>query len=83
MDANSRKPNPHGVAAEPDAREDLGRRRSRRSCSSGAAVVGAILTYLLFRHIEKSAAKKDEASIAAAGMERREVAAPPLPRLQV
>ncbi len=27
--------------------------------------------------------KKDEASIAAAGMERREDAAPPLPRLQV
>ena len=82
MDANSRKPNPHGVAAEPDVvttsvAVGLG------IVLVGAAVVGAILTFLVFRHNEKSEVKKDEASIAAAGMERREVAAPPLPRLQV
>lgn len=82
MAADSRKPNAHGVAAEPDVVKTsvavgLG------IVLVGAAIAGALLTFLLFRRHEKSEVKKDEASIAAAGMERREDAAPPLPRLQV
>ena len=82
MAADSRKPNAHGVAAEPDVVKTsvavgLG------IVLVGAAVAGALLTFLVFRRHEKSEVKKDEASIAAAGMERREDAAPPLPRLQV
>jgi hypothetical protein len=82
MDANSRKPNPHGVAAEPDV--------VRTSVAVGlgiillgSSIVAVVLTFAVFRKNEKGEVKKDEASIAAAGMERREDAAPPLPRLQV
>ncbi len=82
MDANSRKPNAHGVAAEPD--------RVRTSVAVGlglvlvgSSIVGVALTFALFRRNETRSTTKDEASIAAAGMERREDAAPPLPRLQV
>ncbi len=50
---------------------------------AGSAIVGAVLTYVIFQAQEKSAETKDRASIAAAGMERREDAVPPLPRLQV
>lgn len=82
MDADSRKPNAHGVAAEPDVVKTsvavgLG------IVLVGAAIAGALLTFLIFRRHEKNEVRKDEASIAAAGMERREVAPPPLPRLQV
>lgn len=82
MAADSRKPNAHGVAAEPDVVKTsvavgLG------VVLVGAAIAGALLTFLIFRRHEKTEVKKDEASIAAAGMERREDAAPPLPRLQV
>lgn len=82
MAADSRKPNAHGVAAEPDVVKTsvavgLG------IVLVGAAIAGALLTFLVFRRHEKTEVKKDEASIAAAGMERREDAAPPLPRLQV
>ena len=82
MAADSRKPNPHGVAAEPDVVKTsvavgLG------IVLVGSSIVAVILTFALFRRNEKGEVKKDEASIAAAGMERREDAAPPLPRLQV
>lgn len=82
MDADNRKPNAHGVAAEPDhvktsVAVGLG------IVLVGAAIAGSLLTFLVFRRHEKSEVRKDEASIAAAGMERREDAAPPLPRLQV
>jgi hypothetical protein len=82
MDANSREPNAHGVAVEPD--------RVKTSIAvglglvlAGSAIVGAVLTFVVFQAHEKSAEKKDRTSIAEAGMERREDAVPPLPRLQV
>jgi hypothetical protein len=82
MDANNRKRNAHGVAAEPDHVQTsvavgLG------LVLAGSAVAGAFLTFVVFRGFEKTAEKKDRASIASAGLERRLDAAPPAPRLQV
>ena len=82
MDANSRKPNAHGVAVEPD--------RVKTSVAvtlgivlAGSAIVSAILVLWVFRGLDRRAEKKDEATIAAAGLERRVEAVPPAPRLQV
>jgi len=82
MDANSRKPNAHGVAVEPDqvktsVAAGLG------IVLAGTAILGAVLTFVVFQAQQKAAEKKDDASISAAGMERREDTVPPAPRLQV
>jgi len=71
-----------GVAAEPD------RVSSRIVMGFGVllaifTVVSMLLVAALFRGLSKSAGKKDDAAIAAAGLERRPDRVPPLPRLQV
>lgn len=82
MDANNRKENAHGVAAEPD-RVATPVVLGLGLLLVGVSVLGVLLTLAVFRGFEKGAEKKDAASIAAAGMERRENAVPPAPRLQV
>ena len=78
MDANKHG----GVAAEPD--------RVSSRVVVGFGIVLAVLSFVamvlmavLFRGLDKSAEKKDDVSIAAAGLELKQEGVPPLPRLQV
>jgi hypothetical protein len=82
MDANSGKPHEHGVAAEPD-RVSTAVVVGLGVLLTGAAALAVVLVLALFRGLEKGAETKDRASIAAAGLERKQDAAPPPPRLQV
>jgi hypothetical protein len=82
MDANSRRPNPHGVAAEPD-RVPTRIVLSLFGMLAIAAIVGAIVVFVLFRVLERGAEKKDRAAIAEAGLERPLDTLPPAPRLQI
>ena len=82
MDANKPAPHASEVRAEPD-------RVSSRAVV-GFGIVLVILTFVamslmaaLFRGIDKSAEKKDEATVAAAGLQTREGRIPPAPRLLV
>ena len=82
MDANKHEPGGHGVAAEPD------RVSSRIVVGFGVVltvvtIAAMLLMIVLFRDIDTKAEKKDDASIAAAGMELKPDRVPPLPRLQV
>jgi hypothetical protein len=82
MDTSKPEPPTHGVAAEPD------RVSSKVVLGFGALVVvlGAIamvLTALIFKGLERGADRKDEASVAAAGLQARQDQVPPAPRLQV
>jgi len=82
MDANKPAPQSHGIAAEPD------RVSTRVIVTFGIAVVlmaivAAVLMIALFRTLDRGAGKMDEKLIAAAGLQRRESAPPPLPRLQI
>ena len=82
MDANKPAPHGHGIAVEPD------RVSTRTVVTFGIAVVlmglaAAVLMIALFRTLDRSAGKMDDRLIAAAGLERRESAPPPLPRLQI
>jgi hypothetical protein len=82
MDANNRKPNPHGVAAEPDrvpARAPL----TLYAVLAVAALGAALLMRVYFRAAESRAEKKDRAAIAEAGLERPQDTLPPAPRLQI
>ena len=79
MDANNHEP---GVRAEPD--------RVSSRIVVGFGIVLVILTVVamalmaaLFRGIDKSAQRKDEATVAAAGLQTREGRIPPAPRLLV
>jgi hypothetical protein len=78
MDANKS----HGVAAEPD--------RVSTRVVVGFGILLAVLSFVamvlmavLFRGLDRRAEKKDDASIAAAGLELKPEGVPPLPRLQV
>ncbi len=82
MDANDRKENTHGVAAEPD-RVATAVPVGLALLLTGVSILAVIVVALLFWRLEKGAEKKDRAAIAAAGLERKEGAVPPLPRLQV
>jgi hypothetical protein len=82
MDANSGKPHEHGVAAEPD-RVSTSVVVGLGVLLTGAAALAVVLVLVLFRGFEKGAETKDRASIAAAGLERKEDSVPPPPRLQV
>ena len=73
MDANKPAPQGHGIAVEPD------RVSTRIVVTFGIAV----LMIALFRTLDRGAGKMDEKLIAAAGLQRRESAPPPLPRLQI
>ncbi|MEP6994624.1 MAG: hypothetical protein ABI968_08900 [Acidobacteriota bacterium] len=71
-----------GVAAEPD--------RVSSTIVVGFAVLLAVFTVVsmllvaaLFKRLDRSAEKKDDATLAAAALELREDRVPPLPRLQV
>jgi len=82
MDANKPAPQGHGIAVEPD------RVSTRIVATFGIAVVlmgiaAAVLMIALFRTLDRGAGKADEKLIAAAGLQRRESAPPPLPRLQI
>jgi hypothetical protein len=82
MDANKPAPQGHGIAVEPD------RVSTRIIVTFGVAVVlmalaAAALMVALFRTLDRGAGKMDEKLIAAAGLQRRESAPPPLPRLQI
>ena len=82
MDANKPAPQSHGIAVEPD------RVSTRVIVTFGIAVVlmaivAAVLMIALFRTLDRGAGKMDEKLIAAAGLQRRESAPPPLPRLQI
>lgn len=81
MDAN-KPPQGHGVGVEPD------RVSTKIVVTFGIVVmlmgvVAAVLMAALFRGLDSGAEKKDEKLVAAAGLERRESAPPPLPRLQI
>ena len=86
MDANSptttTKPNPHGVAAEPD-RVPAKIVLSLYGMLAIAAIVSAIVVFALFRALEKKAQTVDRAEIADAGLERPPDTLPPAPRLQI
>jgi hypothetical protein len=82
MDAAKPHPEGHGVAAEPDrvpARLVIG----FGIVLTATAVVAALLMAVLFWRLDRRAQKRDERVVAAAGLEQREPALPPLPRLQV
>ena len=77
MDANK-----HGVAAEPD------RISGRLVAVFGGVVLvftaaSMVLVAVLVRGMDRNAVKKDDATIAAAGLQRREDRIPPPPRLEV
>jgi hypothetical protein len=72
----------HGVAAEPD------RISWRLVVVFGVVVIlftaaSMYLVAVLVRGMDRSAVKKDDATVAAAGLQRREDRVPPPPRLQV
>lgn len=82
MDTNKPAPHSHGVKAEPD--------RVPTRVVVGFAIVtivlcivSGILMAAIFRGLERGAEKKDQKTIAAAGLERRPETVPPAPRLQV
>jgi len=82
MDANKPAPQSHGIAVEPDVVS------TRIIVTFGIAVVlmalaAAALMVALFRTLDRGAGRMDEKLIAAAGLQRRESAPPPLPRLQI
>jgi hypothetical protein len=71
-----------GVAAEPD--------RVSTRIVVGFGILLAVLSFVamvlmavLFRGLDRRAEKKDDVSIAAAGLELKQEGVPPLPRLQV
>lgn len=90
MDANDRKPpvtppvkaNAHGVAVEPD-RVATPVVAGLAAVLIGFAILGSLVTFALFRGLEKKAVKTENAAIEAAGLELRQDVAPPNPRLQV
>ena len=84
MDANkpTTEPNPHGVAAEPD-RVESKVVYSLYGMLAIAAIVSAIVVFVLFRALEKQAETVDRAEIAEAGLERPPDTLPPAPRLQI
>ena len=71
-----------GVAVEPD-RVPLRLVIGMAAVLTGTAVVAAVLMVVLFKVLDRRAEKRDESVVAEAGLERREPALPPLPRLQV
>ncbi|MFY9549980.1 MAG: hypothetical protein WAU32_02415 [Thermoanaerobaculia bacterium] len=82
MDVNKPAPPPHGVAAEPD------RVSSKVVLGFGVLIVvlgtiAMVLVALIFKGLERGADRKDEASVAAAGLQARQDLVPPAPRLQV
>ena len=84
MDANKPTPwhNPHGLAVEPD-RVPTKVVVALYGLLAVAAIVSAILVFVLFRWLETRAEKRDRATIAEAGLERPQDAIPPAPRLQI
>jgi hypothetical protein len=82
MDANKPRPEGQGVRAEPDrvpARLVVG----FGIVLTATAVIAALLMALLFRSYDRKAVRRDEKTVATAGLELREPGLPPLPRLQV
>jgi hypothetical protein len=84
MDANKPAPPAHGHGVEAEA----DRVSTKIVVTFGIVVmlmcvVAAVLMAALFRTLDRGAERKDEKLIAAAGLERRESAPPPLPRLQI
>ena len=80
--ANATKPNPHGVAAEPD-RVESKVVYSLYGMLAIAAIAAAIVVFVMFRALEKKAENVDRAEIAEAGLERPPDTLPPAPRLQI
>ncbi len=72
----------HGVAVEPD-RISLRVVIGMAAALTLMAVVAAALMILYFKILDRRAAKRDAGVVAEAGLERREPALPPSPRLQV
>lgn len=71
-----------GVAVEPD-RVPLRLVIGMAAGLTLMAVVAAALMILYFKILDRRAAKRDAGIVAEAGLERREPAQPPVPRLQV
>lgn len=82
MDANKAHDGAHQVRAEPD-------RVSWRLITAAAigllifTAVVMLLMALFLRGMDRRAEKKDDATVEAAGLQRREERIPPAPRLQV
>lgn len=72
----------HGVAVEPD-RVPLRLVIGMAALLTGMAVVAAILMVVYFKFMARGAAKNDASVVAEAGLERREPALPPAPRLEI
>ncbi len=72
----------HGVAAEPD-RVPLKLVIGMAAILTLTALVAAVLMVAYFWSLDRRAASRDASVVAEAGLERREPALPPLPRLQV
>jgi hypothetical protein len=72
----------HGVAVEPD-RVPLRFVIGMAAALTLMAIVAAALMIVLFKILDRRAANRDAGIVAEAGLERREPAPPPVPRLQV
>ena len=72
----------HGVAVEPD-RVPVGLVVGMAAALTLMAVVAAVLMVVYFKVLDRRAEKTDAGVVAEAGLERREPALPPAPRLQV
>ena len=70
------------VSVEPD-RVPLRLVIGMAAALAGMAVVAAILMVVYFRFLARGAAKRDASVVAEAGLERREPALPPAPRLEI
>jgi hypothetical protein len=82
MDTSKRPPESPGVAAEPD------RVSTRLVVGFGIVLivlglVTVVVTVATFRGFDRSAEKKDDRVVEAAGLQLREGGLPPLPRLQI
>ena len=83
MAATERPETGHGhVAAEPD-RVQLRLVIAMAAVLTLTAVVAAVLMIVYFKILDRRAAGRDAGVVAEAGLERREPALPPAPRLQV
>jgi hypothetical protein len=72
----------HGVAVEPD-RVPIGLVVGMAAALTGMAVVAAVLMVVYFKVADRRAEKRDASVVAEAGLERREPALPPAPRLEI
>lgn len=72
----------HGVAVEPD-RVSLRLVVGMAAVLTGMAVVAAVLMVVYFKVLDRRAEKRDAGVVAEAGLERREPALPPAPRLEI